>query len=133
MPTTFDTIKSHIFILSMTGDQTSDPEEEEEETTSLRKRRVKKRLNYKKTQKSNSRRKRRLKVEVDTEEDDDDPSNSEIPVCKACGGTFTSKSKLCSHYKENMSCRPKTFRLYQCEICSKGFCLKKKKFGFFYL
>lgn len=105
----------------MKGDRTSDLEEEE--TTSLRKRRIKKRrttLNYKKSQKSNLRRKCRLKVEVDTEEDDDDPSNSEIPVCKACGGTFTSKSKLCSHYKENISCRPKTFRLYQCEICSKG-------------
>ncbi|XP_050296407.1 zinc finger protein 37-like [Anthonomus grandis grandis] len=59
--------------------------------------------------------------ESDEEEEDEEKSNSAIPACKACGGTFTSKTKLCSHYKENVNCRPKSFKLHKCEVCEKEF------------
>lgn len=78
-------------------------------------------MDSKKPTKANNLRKQRRKAKVAAETDEeDDTSNSVIPVCKACGGTFTSKTKLCSHYKENVSCRPKSFRLFKCEICDKG-------------
>ncbi|XP_030753080.1 zinc finger protein 84-like isoform X2 [Sitophilus oryzae] len=61
------------------------------------------------------------------ESDDDDKSNSVIPVCKSCGTTFTSKTKLCSHYKEHEHCRPKNFKLYQCEVCQKEFSTARRR------
>ncbi|KAF7283829.1 hypothetical protein GWI33_022868 [Rhynchophorus ferrugineus] len=61
------------------------------------------------------------KPKIESDDDDDDKSNSAIPVCKSCGTTFTSKTKLCSHYKEHEACRPKNFKLFKCEQCEKEF------------
>ncbi|XP_060525089.1 zinc finger protein 624-like [Cylas formicarius] len=59
---------------------------------------------------------------IDSENEENlDDSSSKIPVCSACCNTFTSKAKLCQHYKENESCRPKNFKLFKCEVCEKEF------------
>ncbi|KAH1028475.1 hypothetical protein HUJ05_001830 [Dendroctonus ponderosae] len=77
---------------------------------------------FRRSSKGNTRKRRKLrKSSGDESEEEDDKTNSVIPACKACGGTFTSKTKLCSHYKENLNCRPKTFKLFKCEICEKEF------------
>ncbi|KAL1509494.1 hypothetical protein ABEB36_004215 [Hypothenemus hampei] len=103
-----------------------DENDSEEDDVCLKKRirRRKKMIESKKSGKINLRKKRRAvkqSEESDEVDEDDDISNSAIPVCKACGGTFTSKTKLCSHYKENISCRPKSFKLYKCDLCEKEF------------
>ncbi|XP_066150995.1 oocyte zinc finger protein XlCOF22-like [Euwallacea fornicatus] len=98
----------------------------QEDQPSLKKTRIRRKrnaLDTAKPAKPNLRRRkhRTPKREMDTDDEEDNTSNSAIPVCKTCGSTFTSKTKLCSHYKENIDCRPKSFKLYKCEICEKEF------------
>ncbi|CAH1131408.1 unnamed protein product [Ceutorhynchus assimilis] len=102
----------------------SDSEEDEKPLKKKRGRRKKNSLESKKIVKTTIRRRRRkLKKSSESEEDEEETlnSNSTVPACKACGETFTSKTKLCSHYKENVNCRPKSFKLFKCEICEKEF------------